>query len=160
MRPTCCLASLASTVLAGFFLVALVFMTPDYAVAGDKPADTSTTGPCSSPEQPKAAPENPWVRPKLAELKPLAPSALDESDEVAALDAIRTALVEVADGSSYVWHRHHGRLSGVVQPTQSFKDAAGNVCRHILTILSAGARSKTLEAVACRLPDGNWQLDG
>ena len=61
---------------------------------------------------------------------------LDENDEIAALEAIRVALTEVGDGGTYVWHREHGRLSGIVQPTASFKDPAGRVCRHIVLIMT------------------------
>ena len=96
------------------------------------------------------------VRPKFAE----ANAYLDENDEIAALEAIRVALTEVADGNSYVWYRRHGRLSGIVQPTVSFKDPAGRVCRHILLIMSVGAATGRAEGIACRLSDGRWQLDG
>jgi surface antigen len=85
---------------------------------------------------------------------------LDENDEIAALEAIRVALTEVGDGATYVWHRRHGRLSGMVQPTGSFKDRAGRVCRHIRLFMAAGTHSGRVEGVACRLPDGRWQLDG
>jgi surface antigen len=81
-------------------------------------------------------------------------------DEVAALDAIRIALSEVGDGNSFVWHRHNGRLSGIVQPTRSFRDASGRVCRHIVVILSTGVRTGRIEGLACRLSDGSWQLEG
>jgi surface antigen len=85
---------------------------------------------------------------------------LDDTDEIAALDAIRVALSEVGDGVSYVWHRNNGRLSGVIHPTTSFKDAAGRVCRHIVLVLTTGLRSGRIEGVACRLGDGRWQLEG
>jgi surface antigen len=85
---------------------------------------------------------------------------LDEDDEIAALEAIRVALTEVGDGVSFVWHRRYGRLGGLVQPTQSFKDGGGRVCRHIIVILSAGRRSGRFEGTACRLGGGRWQLDG
>jgi surface antigen len=85
---------------------------------------------------------------------------LDADDEIAALEAIRVALTEVGDGSSYVWHRRTGQLSGLVQPTQSFKDAAGRVCRQLIVILSAGQRSGRFEGTACRLTSGRWQLEG
>ena len=70
------------------------------------------------------------------------------------------ALTEVGDGNSYVWYRRHGRLSGIVQPTVSFKDPAGRVCRHILLIMTVGAATGRAEGIACRLGDGRWQLDG
>jgi surface antigen len=59
-----------------------------------------------------------------------------------------------------VWHRNNGRLSGVVHPTLSFKDAAGRVCRHIVLVLTTGYRRGRVEGVACRLADGRWQLEG
>jgi surface antigen len=85
---------------------------------------------------------------------------LDEDDEIAALEAIRVALTDVADGVSYVWHRRYGELSGLVQPTQSFKAADGRLCRHIIVILSAEQRSGRIEGTACRLSSGRWQLEG
>jgi hypothetical protein len=106
---------------------------------------------CPMPEPPKLAP-----LPRYAEIA----RELDESDEIAALDAIRQALSQVGDGATYVWHRRNGRLSGMVQPTSSFKDAAGRVCRHIVVVLSSTARTGKVEGVACRLADGRWQLDG
>ena len=89
-----------------------------------------------------------------------ATAGLDENDEIAALEAIRVALSEVSDGGTYVWRRQHGRLSGIVQPTVSFKNAAGRVCRRILLIMTVGTATGRTEGVACRLPDGRWQLDG
>ena len=53
------------------------------------------------------------------------PHELDEKDEIAALERIQYALSEVGDGKTYVWRRWHGRLSGIVQPTASFKDTGG-----------------------------------
>ena len=159
MRPSTCFAALASTVVTGFCFAAMVFMVSDFARASDA-GPKANNAPCSCPDTEKSSPASPWARPKVAELKTTPTVRLDESDEIAALDAIRFALVEVADGSAYVWHRYHGGLSGVIQPTASFKDAAGNVCRHIVTMLTAGQGSKTVEGIACRLPNGLWQLDG
>ena len=84
----------------------------------------------------------------------------DRNDEVAALEAVRVALTEVGDGSSYVWYRHGGRLSGIVKPTQSFEDMRGRVCRHLVVTMSASGYSRTASAIACRLPDGTWTIDG
>jgi|LNFM01.1.fsa_nt_gb hypothetical protein len=96
------------------------------------------------------------MQPKVSEIRPL----LDARDEAAALEAVQLALTEVGDGSTYVWYRHGGRLSGLVQPTQSFKDALGRVCRHIVVTLNDVSRSKRTEGIACRLSDGGWELDG
>ena len=111
-------------------------------------------GPGSAPNPSK--PPTVSAKPKFADSN----AHLDENDEIAALEAIRVALTEVGDGGSYVWYRQHGRLSGVVQPTTSFKDLAGRVCRHILLIMTVGTATGKAEGIACRLADGRWQLDG
>jgi hypothetical protein len=124
-----------------------------------KPAEQP---PCTCPSQgsnPGPDPSKPpavSAKPKFAETN----AHLDENDEIAALEAIRVALTEVGDGGTYVWYRQHGRLSGIVQPTASFKDQAGRVCRHILLIMTVGAARGRAEGIACRLGDGRWQLDG
>ena len=114
--------------------------------------------PCTCPTNP-SKPPGISAKPKFAEAN-AATAFLDENDEIAALEAIRVALTEVGDGGSYVWHRTHGRLSGVVQPTASFKDPAGRVCRHIVLTMSIGLATAKAEGIACRLADGRWQLDG
>ena len=86
--------------------------------------------------------------------------ALSRHDHDAALEAIQIALIEVQDGASYVWRRHHGRLNGIVQPTKSFLDRRGRVCRHIVVLLNSGQFSRKTEGIACRESDGIWSLDG
>ncbi len=85
---------------------------------------------------------------------------LDTADELAALQALQTALTEVADGGAYVWHRRHGRLNGVVRPTVSFRGARGAVCRHIEVSLTSGTYTRRIEGVACRDEAGVWNLSG
>ncbi len=85
---------------------------------------------------------------------------LDEGDEIATLNAIHTALQTVGDGGAYVWHRRHGLLDGIIQPTTSFKSADGSVCRHIVIQLNSGAYSREVEGIACRGADGRWSLSG
>ena len=84
----------------------------------------------------------------------------DISDEIATLEAVHCALSQIGDGSSYVWHRRNGRLSGIVHPTASFKDTTGKVCRHIVLELSSGDFARRTEGIACRLHTGVWQLEG
>lgn len=88
------------------------------------------------------------------------PFALDEKDEIAALERIQYALSEVGDGTTYVWRRWHGRLSGVIRPKSSFKDPSGKVCRNLLMLLTTGKRTRKIEGTACRLSSGRWQLEG
>ena len=125
-------------------------------VALAAPSVQSTNPPCTPSEPDPSSPGNLWPRPRYAEIK----TNLDDADELGALDAIRFALAEVADGSSYFWYRANGRLSGVFRPTTSFKNVAGQVCRHIVVTLTAGISIKQTEGIACRLAGGRWQLDG
>ena len=85
---------------------------------------------------------------------------LDDSDEIATLDAIHFVLTQVGDGSSYGWHRGNGHLSAGIHPASSFRDASGRICRHIVVILTTGARTRRIEGAACRLDGGRWQLEG
>jgi hypothetical protein len=142
---------LATWVLAAAAI--LLLASPTKAPA----QDTRPAGPppsCNCPGQ-QLTPRAP--RPRFADHSR---QPLDIYDEVAALDAIRIALTQVGDGNSFVWYRNNGRLSGVVQPTRSFKDVSGRVCRHIVVILTTGPRTGRIEGMACRLSDGGWQLDG
>ncbi len=153
MRSNVCLFPLVAGGLTAFVLVALLFVTPDFAAAAeaDLTSQSAVQAGCNCPPN-DSRPTNP----KLADLK----APLDENDQVAALESLQFALTEVGDGSTYVWHRSHGRLSGLVKPTSSFKDAQGQVCRHILIVLNGTEATRKTETVACRLPTGVWQLDG
>ena len=149
MRLPVSLTSLAAGVAIACF--ASAFM-PGLASAEEAKPGQPPQCMCPNPSKPPSF----WAKPKFAEATEL----LDENDEIAALEAIRVALTEVGDGGTYVWHRQHGRLSGIVRPTISFKDRAGRVCRHILLIMSLGSATGKAEGIACRLADGRWQLDG
>lgn len=128
-----------ATCAAALYLVAIVIFAPSIAGAAE-PTSITRLSPDFAP---------PDLR-----------TTLDDNDEVATLDAISIALSQVGDGGTYVWQRLHGRLSGVFQPTQSFKDRGGNVCRHLVILLTSGRHSQRTEGIACRLANGRWQLDG
>jgi hypothetical protein len=156
---------LAAAATLAFVVSASIFLSPENAFAGEKPSANTQSrkdpkageAGCSCPQEK----EKLWARPKFAELPPLAQkTVLDETDEIAALESVQFALTEVGDGASYIWHRNNGRLSGMVQPVTSFKDDHGQVCRHVVVILTTGAVSKKAEGVACRLSSGQWKLEG
>jgi len=136
------LVTLAAVVITGFVFVGQIFLESHTAIADDPQWETRTY-------------------PSPATTEPVSPQPkLDITDEIAALERIQYALSEVGDGATYVWHRWHGRLSGIVHPTTSFKDASGQVCRHLVVLFTTGKRTKRIEGIACRLPTGRWQLDG
>ena len=144
---------LAAATATAFIFVMSIFISSDPIYAAE------LANPKSQP-----CPACDAVAPWSAELIPASPdpqnSRFNAHDKIAALESVQYALSEVGDGSSYVWHRDHGKLSGIVRPTASFKDATGKVCRHVVVMLSSGTLSKKTEAIACRLKTGIWQLDG
>ena len=136
MRLQASVALFAAVVAAG--IASLILVAPVHLWAADrKPVERG--GPA-----------------KYAELQ----SEFNESDELAALEAIGIALTEVGDGSTFVWQRGNGRINGVVKPTASFRDTTGRICRHLELVLAARGRTAKIEGVACRLGDGRWELDG
>lgn len=153
MRSNPSFFPLAACGLTAFTLVTAIFYSSDFAAADPAATPVPPSAPsCSCPNSgaQKA------MKPKFAGLQ----GPLDESDEIAALQSVQYALSEVADGSSYIWHRSNGRLSGVVKPLTSFKDQQGSVCRHVLVVLNSSVSTKKTETVACRLSTGVWQLEG
>lgn len=138
MRSICRAARLAAPVLCSLILV------PSTGIAQD----------ASSTPDLRASPDTRAIR------GPAPIMRLDEADEIATLEAIRVALTEVGDGGAYAWYRENGHLNGVVNPTSSFKDRKGRVCRHLVLILSAGPRTGKVEGIACRGPEGRWSLEG
>jgi hypothetical protein len=151
------LVTLATVVTTGLVLAGQILLTSSVAFGGSNGWETSV-----SPAAPANAPAQiplslvPGTTVEIA----VPPPKLDEKDEVAALERIQYALSEVGDGKTYVWRRWHGRLSGIVQPTASFKDSGGKVCRHLIVLMTTGTNTKKQEGIACRLPSGRWQLDG
>jgi len=151
------LVTLATVAATAFVLAAQVLLGSSAAFGGSDEWATSVS---------RAAPANAPTQIPLS-LVPgttvdiaVPPPKLDEKDEIAALERIQYALSEVGDGKTYVWRRWHGRLSGIVQPTASFKDTGGKVCRHLIVLMTSGTNTKKQEGIACRLPSGRWQLDG
>lgn len=113
------------------------------------------------PAQPHHRGDRQQVKPRwhTRVVKPNRPH-LDTGDELAALAAVQTALDEVGDGATFVWHRANGRLSGLVKLTSSFRDKRGLVCRHLEVWLTAGVHTRKTEGIACRDGKGVWALEG
>ncbi|MBX9925219.1 MAG: hypothetical protein K2Y05_02570 [Hyphomicrobiaceae bacterium] len=164
-----------ATTLTAFVFGAAAVLLPDMSHAADRSPPSRTPSAKTQPNKQAGSPYRDLtnrdfadVKPKFAPQSPTVPAkstpartvALDETDQFAALESVQFALSEVGDGASYVWHRHNGRLSGVVQPQSSFKTSTGEICRIVTVTLAAGVRSKSAEGVACRLPSGQWRLEG
>ena len=92
----------------------------------------------------------------LTELK----ARLDQSDRVAALQALDLALSELGDGVTLVWQRPERGLVGRIKPVSAFRDDKGRVCRHVVYSLALGTYQRQIEGVACGESDGSWSLSG
>jgi len=136
------LVTLAAVVITAFALICQVFLSSSAVLAGEVKW------------------QDPTFVPVVTTRPPPPPRPLDEKDAIVALERIQFALTEVGDGMTYVWRRWHGHLAGVVRPRASFKNDSGQVCRHLMVLLSSGQRTRKMESVACRLPNGRWQLNG
>ena len=142
MRAHPSLVTIVAFVTTAFVLVCAIFLSAQTSRAKESKWDTR-------------------IYPSPVAIPPIEPPhQLDANDEIAALERIQYALSEVGDGATYVWRRWHGQRSGIVQPTSSFRDTDGRVCRHMVVMLTTGTRTKKQEGIACRLPSGRWQLDG
>jgi len=165
MRETPSLVSLSAGALTAFAMVATIFLSSPEALAAD-PAEASAAA------QERAAAQAPSCacpgtssrrqKPKYADLKsaPDDGRVLDAGDEVAALSSVQHALSATADGATYVWHRNNGRISGLIQPTSSFKNVDGTLCRHVVVMMTTGDKTRKAEGVACRDALGVWTLEG
>lgn len=154
MRQSQSFAPLVCGVASAVFCAAIILIAPELVHAQGTPSNGASG--CTCPQNREPDPTRPQPRPRFAEAEP----AHDQSGEIATLEALHLALTEVGDGSSYVWHQRGGRLSGVIMPTTSFKDANGDICRHIVVSLTRANVSKRTEGVACRRAGGVWQLEG
>jgi surface antigen len=82
------------------------------------------------------------------------------TDRAAALESVQIALARVADGSTYIWHRPNGILSGSIKPTITFRRANGELCRHVIVEMSSEEDFRVVEGIACRETNGQWRLEG
>ena len=151
----------ASSVVLSFVVTTAAFGQSALAetiAAGNEPSlkrRQFSTKSSALPEFQDVAPRN-NIPPTYAPLRPS--PALNRADELATLNAVQIALTEVADGATYVWHRRHGRLNGIVRPTSSFKEDDGTICRHIVLFLNSGRYSRRAEGIACQNKKGVWTL--
>lgn len=140
--------SLAALTLIGAYFAAFMLLLGAPVLSAERAANGAR---CDCPEAGKP------LRPRVAGLPG---PRLDETDEMAALESIQMGLSEMDDGEPFVWRRVNGRLSGIVRPTTSFRNAEGRLCRHVVVLLTTGYKTSTAEGIACRLPDRRWKLEG
>lgn len=171
MRDNQSLVPIAAAFFLGFFSIAAVFLW-----SGPVLADPVSLKPCKcAPERYQAAsnsakhPQPGTMRPTVAtrtepppalRLRPSLQKRFSLGDRIAALESLQLALTHVADGSSYVWHRGHGQLSGIVRPTRSYLSKSGKVCRDLIVLFASGEQQRKTATSACRQKSGIWRING
>lgn len=154
--PDSGIASILGFAAAAAFLVCIVLLGPDVAFAGEpkSQAGSQASPPCNCADQ--SGRTSPAVSPDApTDIR----GSLDHYDQLAVIQAMHLALTEIGDGASYVWHRSHGRLSGIVQINGTYK-SGGNLCRRMTVMLTAGTETRRISTTACRLADRSWQIVG
>lgn len=142
-------ARLAQLLAAACFLAAILLqsgpaMSEPAARERDHAASTSSHQLTRRPDEPLSLPE---LRARL-----------DGSDKVAALHALHMALNRTADGGKFIWRKNNRDLKGVIKPTSAFRNAHGQICRHVVYAIALGRYRKQIELVACREAGGRWRL--
>jgi surface antigen len=139
----------APTLAAACFLAASII-----------PAGPVMSGPAiASPEPAASAPShNVSRRPDDSLSLPELQARLDNSDQVAVLHALHMALNNTADGGTFIWQKTDRDLKGVIKPTSAFRNAHGQVCRHVIYAIALGRYRKQIEFVACREAGDRWRL--
>lgn len=136
--------------------MATVVLVASAASPGPATADPASAGtPATTTErQSKRISNAPHRTPSLAELR----ARLNESDRRVALSALHIALTRISDGATYVWRKSGRNLIGTIKPTSAFRNANGQVCRHVIYTLTLGRYHKRVEGIACRGISGRWSL--
>lgn len=159
------------TLFVGMMLVASILLTPDIVAAQEAGTQILNSKTCLSVASGRCTPPVPTRRdttalalregaPSLEGAASATPLTLTRIDAYAALRTVQFALSNVGDGGRYVWYRLDRRFRGVIQPTASFRDDGGRVCRHVVVRFEADERKKSIETVACRRLNGVWELSG
>lgn len=144
------IASLAATAAAAAFLFTATLLATEHAGAEPTGSRHASRGLVDDPRAP----------PRPAVEAPTYRAHVEPGDDIAALDAVEIALTQAGDGSTYVWRRGNGRLTGAVRPTSTFRDVDRRICRHIEMELRLGTYTRRTEGIACRGADGVWLLEG
>jgi surface antigen len=78
--------------------------------------------------------------------------------EVYLIDELKTAeaLETSCDGHATTWQNTDTGQRYTVRPARTYQGQAGR-CRDFTTVVESQGREQTVEATACRQPDGTWR---
>jgi surface antigen len=82
---------------------------------------------------------------------------MDDVDRMKAEGAYQKATAAPL-GEQIAWNNPDSGNSGTVVPTRDGTSTSGRYCREYQTTATVGAREQAAYGIACRQPDGSWQI--
>jgi len=79
---------------------------------------------------------------------------MDEVDQ----NCVGQTLEHAPDGQAIVWKDPQSNAQYQVAPVQTVQAADGRYCREYTATATAGGQSQETYGLACRQPDGSWQI--
>lgn len=83
---------------------------------------------------------------------------LDQRDRRLAAETAQRALETAPTGSSVPWRNPDTGNYGTVTPTETYQTASGQYCREYQQEIVVAGEKQQGFGVACRMPDGSWQI--
>jgi surface antigen len=80
--------------------------------------------------------------------------SMDNADRT----CVGQALEHAPDGETIVWNGRDEQANYQVTPVATYEDNEGRYCREYQTTATVGAREQAAYGIACRQPDGSWQI--
>lgn len=85
-------------------------------------------------------------------------ASMDKADMMYYNQASQQALETAQPGQSLPWSNPQSGNSGVITPSNYYQTASGQYCREYTQTIRVGGQTKQGYGVACRQPDGSWQI--
>lgn len=84
--------------------------------------------------------------------------SLDRADMAYYNKASQRALETMPAGKTLPWNNPQSNVSGTVTPSDYYQTASGTYCREYTQTIQVGGKVEEGYGVACRQPDGSWQI--
>ena len=85
-------------------------------------------------------------------------NVLDQRDRRLAAETAARAFETAPTGSSVPWTNPDTGNSGSITPTRTWQEPSGQYCREYQQEVIVGGQKEQAYGVACRQPDGSWQI--
>ncbi|MDJ0943067.1 MAG: RT0821/Lpp0805 family surface protein [Kiloniellales bacterium] len=83
--------------------------------------------------------------------------SMDEVDQIKNDRAVQTA-TRAPIGETITWNNPDSGNSGAVTPTRDGTASTGEYCREFQQTVTIGGKTEEAYGIACRKPDGSWEV--